>query len=342
MLRAARTIQRTVQSQARIIDDLLDMSRMQTGKLALNRVPVLLMEAIQPCMVWALAETRGKGVRLYAEGLDDPLTVDGDPVRIEQIVWNLLSNAIKFSRSGGTIAVRLRRDGDDALIEVADTGRGIAPAFLPHVFEMFKQADSATTRSEGGLGIGLALVKSLAEMHGGRVEAASEGPGRGSTFRLWLPLQQRTDYAALGDAGPGTRRALSGARILLIDDTEDTLETFGMLLEAEGALVTTAPSGAGALRLCEEADFDLIVSDIGMPQMDGCEMMVELRSQPRTATVPAVALTGYGRAQDVQRALASGFQAHIDKPVDYAHMREVMTALLSGAVRVGDLEGKST
>ena len=331
VLRAARTIQRAVQGQARIIDDLLDMSRTNAGKLALNRVPLLLSEAIQSCMAWALAESRAKGMRLVVEGFDDPIVVDGDPIRIEQIAWNLLSNAIKFGRAGGSITVRLSRDGDDARLEVADAGRGISDAFLPHVFEMFKQADAATTRGEGGLGIGLALVKNLAELHGGRVEVSSEGEGRGATFRVWLPMRQHTGCSPLVDGAGDAGTVLDGVRILLIDDTADTLETFGYLLEHEGAIVTPASSGAQALSLVEPGKFDLVISDVGMPQMDGYEMMAELRRRPHLAHLPALALTGYGRAQDVQRALASGFQAHLDKPVDFVRLREVIGALLAGA-----------
>jgi two-component system CheB/CheR fusion protein len=339
VMRAAQTIQRTVQGQAHIIDDLLDMSRTNVGKLAVNRVPLLLLEAIQPCMTWALAESRGKGVQLYAEGFDDPILVDGDPVRVEQIAWNLLSNAIKFSRSGGSIVVRVSRDGEDALLQVTDTGRGIAPVFLPHLFEMFKQAEAPTTRGEGGLGIGLALVKSLAELHGGRVAAESEGPGRGATFRVWLPLHRATEFSPREGAGSATPRSLVGMRVLLVDDAPDTLETFGYLLEHEGAVVTPASSGAEALRLAATADFDLLVSDVGMPQMDGYEMIAQMRGRPRTAALPAIALTGYGREQDVQRALSAGFNAHVDKPVDFTHMCDVMKAVLAGAPLAGSACG---
>jgi two-component system CheB/CheR fusion protein len=331
VMRSARTIQRAVQGQARIIDDLIDMSRSNVGKLAVDCAPLLLLEAIQPCMAWALAESRSKGVRLYAEGFEEPILIDGDAVRVEQIAWNLLSNAIKFSRSGGSIVVRVSLDGDDALLEVTDSGRGIAPAFLPHVFEMFKQADAATTRGEGGLGIGLALVKALVELHGGRVAAESEGAGRGSIFKVWLPIHEHTGLAELAADESVPQRTVAGTRILLVDDTRDTLETFGYLLEYEGAVVTPAESGAEALRLAESEPFDLIVSDVGMPQMDGYEMIAEMRSRPRTKALPAIALTGYGRPQDVQRALTAGFNAHVDKPVDMEHLREVMKAVLSGA-----------
>jgi two-component system CheB/CheR fusion protein len=334
--RAAATIRRTVQGQARIIDDLLDMSRTNAGKLAVNRVPLLLGEAIQPCMAWALAEARGKGVRLYVEGLADPIVIDGDPVRIEQIAWNLLSNAIKFTRTGGSVTVRLSHDDEEALLEVIDTGRGIAPAFLPQVFEMFRQADPATTRDEGGLGIGLALVKSLVELHGGRVAAESAGRGRGTTLRVWLPMHQRTGFGELDEAEEATPgRTVAGSRVLLVDDTADMLETFGYLLEHEGARVTPASSGAEALALTENEDFDLVISDVGMPGMDGYQMIAEMRKRPRTAHLPAIALTGHGRTQDVERALQSGFNAHVSKPVDFARMRVTMAAVLAGAPLAG-------
>ena len=334
--RAAATIRRTVQGQARIIDDLLDMSRTNAGKLAVNRVPLLLGEAIQPCMAWGLAEARSKGVRLYAEGLAEPVLIDGDPVRVEQIAWNLLSNAIKFTRSGGSVTVRLSHDDDEALLEFIDTGRGIAPAFLPQVFQMFRQADAATTRDEGGLGIGLALVKSLVELHGGRVAAESAGRGRGTTMRIWLPMHQPTGFGELDEAqASNPARTIAGSRVLLVDDTPDMLETFGYLLEHEGARVTPASSGAEALALAETEDFDLMISDVGMPGMDGYQLIAEIRKRPRTAGLPAIALTGHGRTQDIERALESGFNAHVGKPVDFARMRAAMAAVLAGAPIAG-------
>jgi two-component system CheB/CheR fusion protein len=227
--------------------------------------------------------------------------------------------------------VRVSRDGKDALLEVIDSGRGISPAFLPHVFEMFKQADAPTTRGEGGLGIGLALVKDLAELHGGRVAAESPGVDRGSTFKVWLPIHEATGFAELLEDAHLPQRAVAGMRILLVDDTPDTLETFGYLLEHEGAAVTPATSGAEALRLAENESFDLVISDVGMPEMDGYEMMRQMRDRPSTRDLPAIALTGYGRPQDVQRALAAGFNAHVDKPVDMEHLREVIKAVLAGA-----------
>ena len=340
--RATGVIQRTVQSQARIIDDLLDLSRTQTGKLKLEHEPLLLIEAIQPCINWALGETRKKGMQLYVEGFDDPIVVEGDPVRIEQIAWNLLSNAVKFSRNGGAIIVRAQRDDGFARLSVTDSGHGIEPAFLPQVFEMFKQADSRTTRVEGGLGIGLALVKNLVEMHGGRVTAESAGLGQGATFSVWLPLHEATDHMPLDGSNTPARQPLAGVRVLLVDDMEDTLETFGYLLQHEGADVTAASSGAEALRLAEEHEFDLVISDVGMPRMDGYQLLTELRNRPRTVATPAIALTGYGRANDIERALKAGFQAHVDKPVNFERMRVVIEEVLAGASIAGNLSDSTS
>ena len=187
-------------------------------------------------------------------------------------------------------------------------------------------------RDEGGLGIGLALVKSLVELHGGRVAAESAGRGRGTTMRVWLPMHQRTEFGELDEARevkPG--RTIAGSRVLLVDDTPDMLETFGYLLEHEGARVTPASSGVEALELTETEDFDLVISDVGMPGMDGYQLMAEMRKRPRTAGLPAIALTGHGRTQDIERALQSGFDAHVGKPVDFARMRATMASVLAGA-----------
>ena len=326
LLRAAQTIRRTVKGQARIIDDLLDLSRTATGKLRLDVAPLLLTDAIKPAVESARVEAQAKGITLKAEGLDATLLVDGDPVRVEQVAWNLLSNAIKFTRSGGSITVRVREDGGDGVFEVQDTGRGVVPELLPHIFEMFRQDESATRRQEGGLGIGLALVKSLVELHGGDVSAASEGAGRGATFTVRIPLRERSAFTPLSEADSALGE-LGGVRILLVDDNNDTLETFSTLLEASGATVTAASSGEAALQANDQHEFDLIISDIGMPGMDGYELIEKLRCKPQTAAVPAIALTGFGRPQDVKQAIASGFNAHLDKPVDFDALRRVLAQL---------------
>jgi two-component system CheB/CheR fusion protein len=327
--RAARTIHRTVMSQGRIIDDLLDMSRMNTGKLTLNRVPLMLGEAVQPAVNWAITEARERGQRVLAEGLDEPISVDGDATRIEQIAWNLLSNALKFSPKGGTIRVRLREEAGRAVFEVSDEGRGISQEFLPYVFQMFKQAVPATKRGEGGLGIGLAMVKNLSELHGGGVEVESAGEGRGATFRVFLPLQQTGEFASLeAEATAGASRSLTGLRVLLVDDMEDALESFRFLLEHVGYQVTSASSAKEAIALTEQQEFDLLISDVGMPEMDGYELMTELRGRVHTAALPGIALTGYGRTEDVRKAFAAGFQAHLDKPVDIEQVQKAIATVI--------------
>ncbi len=333
VMKAARTIQKTVQSQARIIDDLLDMSRTHAGKLTVNLTPLWLGEAIQPLLAAAAQEAGHKRIVFKASISDEPLLVSADPIRLEQIVWNLLSNAVKFTRSGGAIEVSLTRAGSDALLRVSDNGRGILPSFLPHVFEMFRQADSQTTREEGGLGIGLALVASLVALHGGRVAVDSPGGGMGSTFRVWLPLHMRSDFGPLLDDATAVDSPNKGVRVLLVDDTADTLETFGYLLEAKGMVVTSASTGEQALDFARDRDFDLVISDIGMPHMDGYQLMEKLRDTTRAAQVPAIALTGYGRPQDVQRAMAAGYSAHLDKPVDFARLNQLVSQLLADKAR---------
>jgi two-component system CheB/CheR fusion protein len=247
----------------------------------------------------------------------EPLPVYGDLVRIEQVVWNLLNNALKFTPPGGKVHVRLSRDADSACIEVADTGKGIASAFLPLVFDMFCQANTGTTRQYGGLGIGLALVRELVNSHGGRVEAHSEGEGKGAQFRVFLPVVAGK-HPALPAAADG-RSQLAGKRILLVDDAAETLESLGVLLSMENAQVITASSGAEALKATTAATepFDLIISDIGMPEMDGYMLLAELRKLKATAGTPAIALSGFTRPADVSHARTAGFDAHVCKPVAF-------------------------
>jgi two-component system CheB/CheR fusion protein len=326
VLKAARSIQASVKTQARIIDDLLDLSRTRAGKLVLNVAPLYLNEALQGCFEWAATQATAKGITFEMDAQDESLLLDGDLVRIEQIAMNLLSNALKFTPSGGSITVQLAREGDDAVLRVTDSGRGISAAFLPHVFGLFRQADSHTTRQEGGLGIGLALVNELVRLHRGRVAAASEGEGLGSTFAVYLPLKSsNSDFGALGHL-PDIA-SLAGVRMLVVDDSADALDIFCELLRMEGAEVTSASSGQQALACAERADFDLVISDIGMPGMDGLMLMRELRKLPCAAKVRAIALTGYGRTQDVSLCLSSGFDAHLNKPVEIQRLKEVMADL---------------
>lgn len=315
--RATGTIKRMVQGQARIIDDLMDLSRLHTGKLTLTHSQLDLAERVSHVVKLMEEEAKQKQVALDIDISADGLIIQGDVVRIEQIVWNLLSNALKFTPAGGRVQVQVRRESDDmACVEVADTGKGIAPELLPHVFDMFRQGDNSTTRQYGGMGIGLALVKELVHSHGGRVEAESRGEGQGARFRVHFPVahQQASPPKEISAV-----RSLDGKRILLVDDAVETVEALSGLLASEGARVTSATSAAQALELVAGAAeaFHLIISDIGMPGMDGYALLAALRALKPTAATPAIALSGFTRPSDVNRALSAGFETHIRKPVAF-------------------------
>ncbi|TCK32786.1 two-component system CheB/CheR fusion protein [Paraburkholderia sp. BL8N3] len=310
---AADAIQRSVLGQSKIIDDLLDLSRVRTGKLALHLSPVDLASVLRAIVEASEAEAANKQIRMSASGVDARLTIQADPVRLEQMIWNVVRNALKFTPHGGRVSVSLTRDDRFVCIEVCDSGLGIAPDFLPKVFDMFSQADGGGRRDRGGLGIGLSLTKQLVEMHGGRIEGTSAGLGQGACFRLWLPHRPSTSISRpSANADP---RVLKGLRVLLVDDSLDGLEGFRTLLELEGAQVRAESSPEAALVAATESEFDLILSDIGMPTMSGYELIAKLRELPTCKAVPAIALTGFGREQDAVEALRAGFDAHLGKPV---------------------------
>jgi two-component system CheB/CheR fusion protein len=243
-----------------------------------------------------------------------PLVVSADAVRIEQVLLNLLSNAIKFTPAGGTVTLRLSREEGDARVDVEDTGAGIAPELLPDVFRMFRQGGAQAVRSKAGLGIGLALVRQLVELHGGDVEAASEGVGKGCRFTVRLPLAHDASGAHHDDE-PAVDGAIAGRRLLIVDDAEDTAETFQALLELEGAHVLVATTAQRGLELLRAQPVDLVISDLTMPDMDGFAFIAAVRQLPGMEKVPAIAASGLGREQDVRRALEAGFNDFITKPV---------------------------
>ncbi len=362
--RGLEVIERNARLQAQIIDDLLEVSRIVTGKLRLDLRPLELTPLVEAAVETVRATAEAKGVQLRTV-LDEPAgTVLVDPDRLQQVLWNLITNAVKFTPPGGSVAVELRRAAAAAEVTVSDDGIGISPEFLPHVFERFRQADSSTSRQHGGLGLGLAIVRHLVEMHGGTVRADSRGGGRGSTFTVALPLRHPSPVdlsaepatsarpappaAALSTASatsaisatppssppaagaPETgAAALAGLRVLVVDDEPDTLEMLDLVLSGYGAEVQTADGCSAALSHLAAGGADVLVSDIGMPGEDGFALIRRVRSlgAVQGGRIPAIALTAYARGEDRIRALAAGFQAHVSKPVDPPRLAEIIAAV---------------
>ena len=321
--RAAQVIRKGVMSQAKIIDDLLDLSRARTGKMTLQVVPVDPVTTLETIVSAAKGDASAKRITLSWQVESELPPVACDPVRLEQIVWNLISNAIKYTPEGGHVEVAVDSDGPDMRLSITDSGRGISAAFLPHVFDMFGQESKRGGRSESGLGIGLALVRELTAAQGGRVEAKSDGVGRGARFTVWLPFFTPPDGTERPAPRPATR-SIAGLRILLVEDSREAIEPFLELLRLEGARPVPALDGREAIALLDREDFDLIVSDIAMPDVGGYELIAQVRARPRFAHVPAIALTGFGRVKDRQDALDAGFDAHVSKPAAVADLQSAL------------------
>jgi signal transduction histidine kinase/ActR/RegA family two-component response regulator len=339
--RALEIVERNAQAQNKLIDDLLDISRIITGKLRLDVRPVDLAGVVR-AVVEALRPTaEAKAIRLQA--LVDPQAgpVSGDTDRLQQVVWNLLSNAIKFTPKGGRVQVRLERIDSHIEIIVSDSGRGVSPEFLPHVFDRFRQADGTSTRKHGGLGLGLSIVRQLVELHGGTVSVESDGEGKGATFIVQLP--QMIARRQADDAAPVRRHPtvggsglsfdcppmLKGLRILVVDDEPDTRRLLCTLLEQCGSEVVTAGSAHEGLAAFARSKTDVIISDIGMPEEDGYEFIAKLRAAEagHGTRIPAIALTAYARVEDRVRALNAGFQVHVPKPIEPVELLAVVASL---------------
>ncbi|HTP50351.1 MAG TPA: ATP-binding protein, partial [Anaeromyxobacteraceae bacterium] len=325
--RAIEAIERSATTQAQIVDDLLDVSRIVRGQLKLDVRQVDLAAAVEAAADTVRPAANAKSITLSLDLAPGAGAVRGDPARLQQIVWNLLANAIKFTPSGGRVEVRLYREADRVRLVVKDSGAGIEPTFLPHVFERFRQADSSPTRTHGGLGLGLAIVRHLVEAHGGAVAAESAGKGKGAVFTVDLPLPQpgpvlegepvpRAESRPAVAASPVV--SLSDLRVLVVDDDPDTLEALRQLLEQAGARVAVAASTAEAMTSLERAAPDVILSDIGMPGEDGISLIRKVRGRDSTRgrPIPAMALTAYTQAEDRERALDAGYQVFLPKPVD--------------------------
>jgi PAS domain S-box-containing protein len=337
--RGLEIVERNVVSQAQLIEDLLDVSRIVTGRLRLEVRPVELDAVVEAAVDSVKLAAEAKKIRLQVIADSAAGPVLGDPERLQQVVWNLLSNAIKFTPKGGRIQVRLARVDSHAEITVGDSGQGIAPEFLPYVFDRFRQADSSITRTHRGLGLGLAIVKHITELHGGTVRAASPGEGQGATFVVRLPLTavlreaQAEERRANASSGPAFTRppSLDGMRVLVVDDERDTREMLRTLFEDCQAEVLTVGTAREALEAVDRWRPDVLVSDIGMPGEDGYALIerVRQRSPERGGDIPAVALTAYARSEDRMRSLAAGFQMHVAKPVEPAELVMVVASLVN-------------
>jgi PAS domain S-box-containing protein len=340
---ALRVIYRNAKSQAQLIEDLLDISRIITGRLRIDASPVELVSVVEAAVASVRPAASAKTLTLQARLDPRAGAVFGDPTRLQQVVWNLLANAVKFTPSGGLVEVRLTRAGSQVEITVSDTGQGIEPDFLPYVFERFRQADSSTTRRHGGLGLGLAIVRHLVELHGGAAHAESEGRGRGSTFRVILPSapcdangeDAGDEYSPAEAVGaPAGLHSLEGLKVLAVDDDADARHLLAEILGRCGAQVRTAASSGEALELLRLWLPNVLLSDIGMPDGDGYELIERVRALPyeRGGATPAAALTAYASAEDRARVLASGYQAHMTKPVEPAELSAVVAELAGRAV----------
>jgi CheY-like chemotaxis protein len=343
-------IRRNAKTQARLVDDILDVSRIITGKLHVLATPVDLSAVVEEALDAIRPTAAGRGILLSVDGLARGCTVEGDAERLQQVAWNLLSNAIKFTEEGGAVRVELTANHTHATLTVSDTGRGIEQEFLPHVFERFSQADSSTTRRFGGLGLGLAIVRHIVEVHGGYIAATSAGPGLGSTFRVDLPLCDRptaepdpvssgpsyfanTGERSVIECALGRSQLLDGIRVLVVDDAPDARDLVEVALMERGAAVASAGSVSEALELFETFQPHALVSDIGMPEEDGYALIARIRARPLElgGGIKAIALTAYTRAEDRAQARASGFDDHLAKPAHPDRIAHVLRQLVDSS-----------
>ncbi|MBG1262392.1 PAS domain-containing protein [Nostoc commune] len=325
---ALATIERNAKLQTQLIDDLLDVAKILRGKLSIDAAPVNLTFVIESAIDTVRTAAIAKSITLHPI-LPNIGQVSGDSNRLQQIVWNLLSNAIKFTPNGGRVEIRLERVNDQAQIIVSDTGKGINPDFLPHIFESFRQEDVSITRRYGGLGLGLAIVRQLVEAHGGIITADSPGEGFGATFTVQLPLLNVEPEIKQIDELPQQALELTGIRVLTVDDDPDARELLTVLLAEYGASVLTVASASEVLANLESFQPDVLVSDIGMPEVDGYSLIQQIRTLPpeKGGQIPAIALTAYARVDDYQRAIASGYQRHVTKPLDPEELVQAVVAL---------------
>lgn len=332
--RGVDTIQRNAKSQARLIEDLLDMSRIVAGKVSLDLQTVIPSVLVEQVAASLLPETQAKNIDMLVDLGAAVVPICGDPQRLLQVFRNLLTNAVKFTPEGGWVRVVASSETDGLVVTVEDNGIGITADFLPHVFERFRQADGSTTRAKGGLGLGLAIVRRLVELHGGHVSAHSQGVGTGARFEVHLPLAEREDSGAgevvaaslPASAAAAAQTKIRGIKVLLVEDDRDGRETVEQLLRHHGGEVRAVESAEHAIQLLREERFDVLISDIGMPEVDGYELLARVRAEGNR--IAALALTAFARPEDKVKALNVGYAAHVSKPVE---PRELIDAVANMA-----------
>jgi PAS domain S-box-containing protein len=330
---ALETIERNAKLQVQLIEDLLDISRILRGKLSLNVMPVDLRVVITAALETVRLAAEAKSLQIQTIFSPKVVTINADAGRLQQVVWNLLSNAIKFTSNKGQITVELTIVENYAQIQVSDTGKGIKPDFLPYIFEHFRQEDGTTTRKFGGLGLGLAIARQIVEMHGGTIAASSLGDGQGATFTVKLPLPRNKNHGTTDELLPVLPTLsgfpLSNVQVLVVDDDTDTREFIVFILEIAGAIVTSVPSALEALKVLVQFKPDVLVSDIGMPEMDGYMLMREIRAMIQGKTIPAIALTAYALETDRHQAILAGFQKHVSKPIEPDMLVQAIVSLIT-------------
>jgi PAS domain S-box-containing protein len=330
--RAIETIDRNTVAMAELIDDLLDMSRVVSGRLRIDRQTVDLVTVLEAAIESIRPVAEAKNIRIRPSLATEPAVLTGDPVRLQQVAWNLLSNAVKFTPRGGSVEVALERVDSSAEIRVSDSGRGISPAFLPYIFDPFRQEEAIATRARSGLGLGLAIARRLVELHGGHIAVKSEGEGRGATFTVTLPLgavAKTVSDAAVTASRPTKSHDLSGIRVLVVDDHDDSRDLIRTVLETCGAKVDTAGDVDEAMMAFTQRVPNVLISDIGMPGQDGYDLIQKVRTLPasRGGSVPAAALSAYARTEDRRRALNAGYSMHLAKPIEPGELIDVVASL---------------
>lgn len=328
---ALETIERNATLQAEMIKDLLDVSRILRGKLQLNPVNVDLINIISAAIETVRLAADTKSIEIITNLVPETAFIKGEPNRLQQIFWNLLSNAVKFTPSGGTVNVELSLDNKQAKVQVSDTGKGISSDFLPYVFDYFRQENSSSTRNAGGLGLGLAIVRHLVELHGGQIQVESPGIGKGTTFTVEIPLTLHTEIdTQTNNNNSNLELNFNGIKILLVDDEPDNLEFLKFVLENYGASVETATSAPEAFKLFLQNKPDILISDIAMPEVNGHTLMRQIRALPpeKGARIPAIALTAYAGDTNRQESLQAGFNLHLAKPIQVDKLAQTVAQLV--------------